>query len=58
MTSKIEVTLAAMNVTLFTPPTPAANYIPYIRSGNLLFVSGQTCYTPDGGLICDRETRR
>ena len=51
MTSTIEATLAAMNVTLFTPPAPVANYIPYVRSGNLLFVSGQTCYTPAGGLI-------
>jgi enamine deaminase RidA (YjgF/YER057c/UK114 family) len=51
MTSKIEAILAAMNVTLFTPPTPTANYIPYVRSGNLLFVSGQTCYTADGGLV-------
>ncbi|MDB5604876.1 MAG: hypothetical protein JWP25_1776 [Bradyrhizobium sp.] len=51
MTSKIEANLAAMNVTLFTPPTPVANYVPYVRSGNLLFVSGQTCYTAEGGLI-------
>jgi enamine deaminase RidA (YjgF/YER057c/UK114 family) len=51
MTSKIETALAAMNVTLFTPPTPSANYILYVRSGNMLFVSGQICYTADGGLI-------
>lgn len=51
MTGKIESILAAMNVTLFVPPTPSANYIPFVRSGNLLFVSGQTCYTADGGTI-------
>src|SRR5882757_386363 len=51
MTSKIEATLAAINVTLFTPAMPAGNYVPYVRSGNLLFISGQICYTADGSLI-------
>jgi enamine deaminase RidA (YjgF/YER057c/UK114 family) len=30
---------------------PAGNYVPYARSGNLLFVNGQICYTTDGSLI-------
>lgn len=51
MTDRIETALASMNVALYTPPSPAANYIPSVRSGNLLFVSGQTCYTADGGLV-------
>ncbi|MEP9355586.1 RidA family protein [Xanthobacter sp. KR7-65] len=51
MTGKIEATLARMDVTLFRPPAPVANYVPYVLSGKLLFVSGQVCYTPDGSLI-------
>lgn len=51
MTNRVEAALASLNVTLFTPPTPSANYVPFVRSGNLLFVSGQTCYLPEGGLV-------
>jgi enamine deaminase RidA (YjgF/YER057c/UK114 family) len=51
MTSRIEATLGAMGVTLFPPRAPAANYVPCVRSGNLLIVSGQTCYTADGGMV-------
>jgi enamine deaminase RidA (YjgF/YER057c/UK114 family) len=51
MTGKIENTLGALGVTLFTPPTPVANYVPYVCSGNLLIVSGQICYTADGTLV-------
>ncbi len=37
----IEEKLAAMNVFLPVPPTPAGSYIPVVRTGNLAFVSGQ-----------------
>lgn len=37
----IEDTLARMGLALPPAPAPAANYVPYVRSGNLLFVSGQ-----------------
>lgn len=33
--------LAALGITLPTPPAPVAAYIPCVRAGNLLFVSGQ-----------------
>lgn len=33
--------LQALGLTLPTPPKPVAAYIPFRRSGNLLFISGQ-----------------
>jgi len=33
--------LADMGVTLPEAPAPAANYVPYVRVGDMLFVSGQ-----------------
>lgn len=37
----IEEKLAALNIILPTPPKPAGSYIPVVKTGNLLFVSGQ-----------------
>lgn len=39
--STIEERLAEAGVTLPDAPAPAANYVPYVRAGDLLFVSGQ-----------------
>ncbi|MSR19204.1 MAG: RidA family protein [Phycisphaerales bacterium] len=33
--------LAAMNLVLPSPPKPVASYVPGVRTGNLIFVSGQ-----------------
>jgi enamine deaminase RidA (YjgF/YER057c/UK114 family) len=33
--------LAALGLTLPVPPKPVAAYIPFVRSGNLVFISGQ-----------------
>ena len=33
------------------PPTPVANYVGFVRTGALLFVSGQICLGADGKLI-------
>ena len=33
--------LSELNITVPDAAAPAANYVPYMRSGNLLFISGQ-----------------
>ena len=40
--------LAAAGVTLPDARPPVANYVPFVITGNLLFVSGQVSMTPDG----------
>jgi enamine deaminase RidA (YjgF/YER057c/UK114 family) len=37
----IEEKLKILGVTLPNPPTPAGSYVPAIKTGNLLFISGQ-----------------
>ena len=39
--SDIEKKLAELGVTLPEAPAPAANYVPYVISGNTVYVSGQ-----------------
>jgi enamine deaminase RidA (YjgF/YER057c/UK114 family) len=51
MAGTVEQNLAAQGIVLPTPKAPVANYVPFVRSGNLLFVSGQVCYDADGKLI-------
>ncbi len=48
MTGKIEGRLGELGLTLPEAPAPAANYVPYVRAGDLLFVSGQISQGPDG----------
>jgi enamine deaminase RidA (YjgF/YER057c/UK114 family) len=44
----IEARLAELGVILPDAPAPAANYVPWVRTGNLLFVSGQIAANADG----------
>lgn len=39
--SAVETRLAAMGLALPVPPTPIANFLPWRRSGNLVFLAGQ-----------------
>ena len=48
MTSAIETKLAELGVTLPDAPAVAGNYVPYIVSGNLVFISGQISMNADG----------
>ena len=46
MAGTVEQKLAAEGISLAEPRSPVANYVPFVRSGNLLFVSGQVCMMP------------
>ena len=37
----IEEKIKSLKITLPNPPTPAGSYIPAVKTGNLLFISGQ-----------------
>ncbi|MEM9433291.1 MAG: RidA family protein [Pseudomonadota bacterium] len=41
MSGNFESRLAEMGIELETPRPPAANYVPFVRTGDLLYVSGQ-----------------
>ena len=49
MISKAEQRLQEIGVSIPDAPTPAANYLPFTRTGNLVFVSGQVPFV-DGKL--------
>ena len=49
MISKVEQRLQKTGVTIPDAPSPAANYLPFTRTGNLVFVSGQVPFV-DGKL--------
>ncbi len=48
MAGEIEQRLSQLGVTLPVPAAPAANYVPFVITGNQLFVSGQISVSPDG----------
>ncbi len=41
MTGKIDARLAELDIELPQASAPAANYVPFVRTGNLLFIAGQ-----------------
>jgi enamine deaminase RidA (YjgF/YER057c/UK114 family) len=51
MAGTIEGKLASLGITLPTPVAPIANYVGFVRTGNLLIVSGQLCLDGDGKLV-------
>ena len=51
MVGTVEQKLTAQGIVLTEPRTPVANYVGFVRSGNLLFVSGQICADAEGKLI-------
>ena len=51
MAGLIEKKLSGLGITLPTPASPIANYVPFVRSGNILVVSGQVCFGIDGKLV-------
>ena len=51
MAGTVEQKLSELGIVLHQPNPPIANYVGFVRTGNLLFVSGQVCNTPEGKLI-------
>jgi len=51
MAGTVEKKLADLGITLGTPAAPVANYVGFVRSGNLLVVSGQLCFGAEGKLV-------
>ncbi|NRB05018.1 MAG: RidA family protein [Rhodobacteraceae bacterium] len=52
--------LAELGVTLPDAPAPAANYVPFVKSGDILYVSGQVSSDENGFIVgklgADMET--
>jgi enamine deaminase RidA (YjgF/YER057c/UK114 family) len=46
--SAIEARLASLGITLPQPAAPAANYVPYVESRGMLYISGQIPVGPNG----------
>jgi enamine deaminase RidA (YjgF/YER057c/UK114 family) len=52
----IEEKIKSLGITLPNPPTPAGSYIPAIKTGNLLFISGQIPMENDKVLFTGKVT--
>ena len=52
-----EENLAALGLTLPAVPTAIANYVPAVRTGNLVFLSGQLARGPDGKFLAGKVGR-
>ncbi|WP_372785667.1 RidA family protein [Phenylobacterium sp.] len=48
--SQIEDRLAAAGITLPQPNPPVANYVPFVRQGDLIHISGQVSVDGSGGI--------
>jgi enamine deaminase RidA (YjgF/YER057c/UK114 family) len=51
MAGTVEKKLVDLGIALPTPAAPIANYVGFVRTGNLLVVSGQVCLDPEGKLV-------
>jgi enamine deaminase RidA (YjgF/YER057c/UK114 family) len=50
MSNPVEDRLAALGIALPRPNPPVANYVPYVRVGDLLHISGQVSLDAEGGV--------
>ena len=51
MAGTVENKLKELGIALQSPAAPVANYVPFVRTGNILVVSGQLCFGDDGKLV-------
>jgi enamine deaminase RidA (YjgF/YER057c/UK114 family) len=51
----VEAKLAELGITLPSPVAPIANYVPAVRTGHLLIISGQLCLGSDGKLAPEHK---
>jgi len=48
--SSPEIRLAALDIVLPTPLAPVANYVPFVRCGDIVHISGQVALDSGGGI--------
>ena len=51
MAGTVEKRLAELGIVLPEPVAPVANYVPFVRTGNFMVVSGQLCLDAEGKLV-------
>ncbi len=51
MAGLVEKRLTELGISLHSPVSSIANYVGFVRAGNLLVVSGQVCIDPAGKLV-------
>src|SRR6188508_873628 len=51
MPGTIEKKLTDLGIVLPQPVAPVANYVPFVRTGNFMVVSGQLCLDAEGKLV-------
>jgi enamine deaminase RidA (YjgF/YER057c/UK114 family) len=51
MAGAVEQKLATQGIVLPEPRAAIANYVGFVRTGNLLFISGQVCANAEGKLV-------
>jgi enamine deaminase RidA (YjgF/YER057c/UK114 family) len=51
MAGTVEKKLADLGIELPKPAAPVANYVPFVRTGNFMVVSGQLCLDGAGKLV-------
>ena len=56
MAGQVEARLAEMGIELPDAPAPVADYVPFVQTGNLVFISGQVAKQPDGTMITGQLT--
>lgn len=49
-----EAKLESLGIKLPVPPPPKGNYVPYVRTGNYLFLAGHLPQQMDGQLLCGK----